>query len=326
MTHAIFSIDLDGCFSLFKSANLEDFILERGPVAFQEWVDTAGIKATLFVVARDVENHPGYRSWVKQMADNGHEIANHSYDHFQDMPRLTSHQMQADIRRSHQILEDLCGQPVKGFRAPGWNMDAGMMDVLEELGYIYDSSVFPTSLIPIMKLYYSLKIRSSHLRTMGSIANCVAPLTPYFPAQTAIHKRGQRSILEIPLATSWLRLPFMGTFLFSVGFPSFAMWLNQWKMKRNETLVFEAHLAEFVTITPREKEYLHNLPHPYIPPTLTRPLVEKISFYDELLNRWRENYRFTRMVDYAREVMAGEKARQEPGLPLLGQPSQGDPT
>jgi polysaccharide deacetylase family protein (PEP-CTERM system associated) len=51
-----------------------------------------------------------------------------------------------DTQRSKDILEDLCGLPVVGYRAPSYSITQETLwalDVLRELGFQYDSSIFP---------------------------------------------------------------------------------------------------------------------------------------------------------------------------------------
>src|SRR5208282_4554936 len=53
-----------------------------------------------------------------------------------------------DIRRSRDILESLTGRRVYGYRAPSFSLTpetSWALDILQSLGFTYDSSVFPTS-------------------------------------------------------------------------------------------------------------------------------------------------------------------------------------
>ena len=82
---------------------------------------------------------------VKEAAAQGHEIASHGYGH-----RLVYEQQRDefydDVRHARMLLEDICGLPVAGYRAPGFSATAGIpwfFDVLADAGYQYDSSVFP---------------------------------------------------------------------------------------------------------------------------------------------------------------------------------------
>lgn len=102
-------------------------------------------KATFFFLGWVAARCP---QLVKDVDREGHEVASHGYGH--DLVyNMTVETFRADIRRSKQLLEDLTGKPVWGYRAPSFSIVRDTMwaiDVLREEGFVYDSSVFPTSL------------------------------------------------------------------------------------------------------------------------------------------------------------------------------------
>jgi polysaccharide deacetylase family protein (PEP-CTERM system associated) len=75
----------------------------------------------------------------------GHEIACHGYSH-QVIYNQTPKTFQEDVTRAKAILEDITGQRVIGYRAPTYSITRKTiwaLDILEELGFRYDSSIFP---------------------------------------------------------------------------------------------------------------------------------------------------------------------------------------
>src|SRR5690606_33124136 len=101
-----------------------------------------GARGTFFVLGWIAQRYPGL---VRRIADAGHEVASHGWDH-----RRVTHQSPAEfresVRRSKLWLEDITGRPVLGFRAPSFSIVPGRewaLDVLVEEGYGYDSSLFP---------------------------------------------------------------------------------------------------------------------------------------------------------------------------------------
>jgi polysaccharide deacetylase family protein (PEP-CTERM system associated) len=102
------------------------------------------VKATFFFLGWVAERCP---QLVKEVDRDGHEIASHGYGH--DLVyNMTAESFRADIRRSKQMLEDITGKPVWGYRAPSFSIVRDSMwaiDVLKEEGFVYDSSVFPVS-------------------------------------------------------------------------------------------------------------------------------------------------------------------------------------
>jgi polysaccharide deacetylase family protein (PEP-CTERM system associated) len=105
-------------------------------------LDDAGVRGTFFVLTWNAERHPEI---VRHIAAAGHEIASHGYAHhliYEQSPA----EFRADVVRAKQLLEDLTGTPVLGYRAPSFSItrrSEWALDALLDCGYRYDSSVFP---------------------------------------------------------------------------------------------------------------------------------------------------------------------------------------
>lgn len=100
------------------------------------------IKATFFVLGWIAERYPDL---VKKIYSAGHEIASHGYKHSL-IYNLSRCEFRDDIRCSKQILEDITGRAVVGFRAASYSIVKDTMwalDILIEEGFLYDSSIFP---------------------------------------------------------------------------------------------------------------------------------------------------------------------------------------
>lgn len=116
--------------------------VERNVERILALLDEHDVRATFFTLGWVAERYPGL---VRRMADAGHEVASHGYAH----ERATAQTPQgflADIRAARSLLEDLCGQPVTGYRAPSFSIGEGnpwAHDCVAEAGYAYSSSVYP---------------------------------------------------------------------------------------------------------------------------------------------------------------------------------------
>jgi polysaccharide deacetylase family protein (PEP-CTERM system associated) len=126
-----------------KSSNLVSSNLEP---LIDRLIDLCGehrVRATCFVLGVVGEQTP---SVVKKLHAAGHEIASHGYAHL-SVFRMTPNQFRADVKRSCDILEDLTGEKVLGFRAPSFSVKRETLEwfypALESLGLRYSSSVFP---------------------------------------------------------------------------------------------------------------------------------------------------------------------------------------
>jgi polysaccharide deacetylase family protein (PEP-CTERM system associated) len=82
---------------------------------------------------------------VRRIAAGGHEVASHGWSHTR-VPLLTPAEFRDEVARSRDLLSDLTGQPVLGYRAPNFSIVEGQewaFEILAEEGYRYDASVFP---------------------------------------------------------------------------------------------------------------------------------------------------------------------------------------
>jgi polysaccharide deacetylase family protein (PEP-CTERM system associated) len=114
--------------------------VERNVERMLELTRERGVRATWFVLGWVAERVPAL---VRRIASEGHEIASHGFEH-ELIGKLTPEQFRADIERSKKFLEDLVGTEVVGYRAPTFSITDWSIDVLQELGFRYDSSAFPT--------------------------------------------------------------------------------------------------------------------------------------------------------------------------------------
>lgn len=98
--------------------------------------------ATFFTLGWVAENHPEV---VVRIAKSGHEIACHSHRH-RRVFEMTPDEFREDTRRAKCMLEDVSGKKVLGYRAPSFSITKDSVwafEVLAELGFVYDSSIFP---------------------------------------------------------------------------------------------------------------------------------------------------------------------------------------
>lgn len=98
-----------------------------------------GVKGTFFILGWIARRHPRL---VRAIAASGHEVACHGFNH--DMlTALDEAAIGQDLADAKAILEDSSGNLVTGYRAPNFSITDRALDILAELGFVYDSSVFP---------------------------------------------------------------------------------------------------------------------------------------------------------------------------------------
>jgi peptidoglycan-N-acetylglucosamine deacetylase len=116
--------------------------IERNIQRILEVLSRRGQKATFFCLGWIARRHPGV---IKAINAERHEIATHS-DLHQLVFEQRSSEMKEDVRRSIDTLEQLTGQKVRAYRAPGFSIKAEStwaFEVLAEARIEIDCSVFP---------------------------------------------------------------------------------------------------------------------------------------------------------------------------------------
>lgn len=107
-----------------------------------EMLDEHGLKATFFTLGWVAERHRGL---VRRIAAGGHEVASHGFAH-KRVTRQSASEFRDDVTRAKAVLEDITGEPVRGYRAPSYSIGdktLWALDVLYSAGYRYSSSIFP---------------------------------------------------------------------------------------------------------------------------------------------------------------------------------------
>jgi polysaccharide deacetylase family protein (PEP-CTERM system associated) len=137
-----------------------------------EHFSQAGAKATFFVLGWVAERHPAL---IRTIRAEGHEVASHGYAH-QVLTALTPSQFRVDVRRAKQILEDILGEPVLGYRAPSFTImedTVWALRVLVEEGFLYDSSI-----VPVWHDRYGLHGANPHCHRLMTAAGPIWEIPP----------------------------------------------------------------------------------------------------------------------------------------------------
>ena len=107
-----------------------------------ELLAVRGTKATFFTLGWIAERYPDL---IRRIVREGHELASHGYGH-ERASDLDEAAFSLDIRRAKELLEDLAGQEVTGYRAPSFSIGTANLwafDCLARAGYRYSSSIYP---------------------------------------------------------------------------------------------------------------------------------------------------------------------------------------
>ena len=94
------------------------------------------LRATFFVPGHTVESFPRE---TESILEAGHEVAHHSYAHV-DPSQQSRDEEVADMDRALEVLERIGVRPL-GYRSPSADLSESTLELVEEHGFVYDSSL-----------------------------------------------------------------------------------------------------------------------------------------------------------------------------------------
>ena len=306
---ACISIDVDTLASIYKGKGIAreggyTFIeLRTGLETISRFFGSYGIHCTLFMVGMDFipqSNH----SAIKEVAGEGHELANHSMTHPQGFRWLSGEQKEKEIADMGAICEAVTGIRPIGFRSPGWNIDDSALPILTKLGYRYDSSIFPTLWMPVMKLAHWISMfrqPKPDRSTMGMWKSMFAPLSPYQTSPHSLARKGDGGLVEFPLSvTPCLRIPFFATMLLFLGNGVYKAFYRRIRSE-GLSIHFQMHLSDFVdyTLPELQAQMPPRRQGVYIPESLTTPLEKKLMVFRQMIELIARDYTFVTLKEWA---------------------------
>ena len=137
-----------------------------------------GVQCTFFVLGEVAQWYPDL---IREIAGAGHEIACHGLHHV-DMTVLGPDAFSRQLETSAEILAGLCGRRPVGYRAPNLVYEPWATRILEERGFLYDTTVCVSR--PIGGKYRDW---------------ARAPLHPYHPSYRDVAAPGEAQLVEMPL-------------------------------------------------------------------------------------------------------------------------------
>ena len=170
---------------------------------------------------------------MREIASRGHEVASHGNDHHLCMSQSPKELLQ-DIIVGRQLLEDITGQGVLGYRAPSFSVDDSILKTIRKAGYKYDSS------------YNSFSMHGRYGRVDLSKAT-----------GAGVAYEISRDFFEIPISNFYVSdivLPLGGGGYFRlIPFPVFRHGIIS-VLKKQDAFVFYAHPWEFDPDQPRVEQ------------------------------------------------------------------------
>ncbi|HSF14880.1 MAG TPA: polysaccharide deacetylase [Vicinamibacteria bacterium] len=103
-----------------------------------ELLDAREIPASFFIPSESVRLNPSMADVIKR--SGRHEIAVHGWIHElnSSLPADLEREL---VERAADYLTEIAGERPVGYRAPSWNFSDNTLDIIRELGFLYDSSL-----------------------------------------------------------------------------------------------------------------------------------------------------------------------------------------
>ena len=181
-------------------------------------LDKLDVKITFFIVGQDasIEKNHGV---LKSIVARGHEIGNHSFHHESWLKTYSKEKIELEIERAEEAIFSATGKRTNMFRGPGFSWSYDLLQVLRKRNYIFDASLLPTYISPLMRQYYfwnsklSKEEKESRKELFGSFKEGFYPLKPY-----KWNFNNTNTLLEIPVTTMPVfKIPFHQSYLLYIS-------------------------------------------------------------------------------------------------------------
>ena len=254
----------------------------------REFLDAHGIRATVFLVGRDAEDSR-HRSLLSSFAADGHEIGNHSYHHDQWLHLMSIEEINADLDQSEGAIESATGRRPVAYRGPGYSINGDLIRLLSQRGYVYDASLFPNSISPLVRFSHfrrfkgSEQDRQNQKNLYGRFRDSLNSIKPFAWSWS------EGSLLEVPLTTlPALRIPFHPTYLFYLAEKS--IFLARRYFDLTILALRSSDISPVLLLHPTDFIGAEDKFAPSRFPGLTLRVEEKRSLLDEWFSRFQQHY------------------------------------
>jgi peptidoglycan-N-acetylglucosamine deacetylase len=181
-------------------------------------LDKLDIKITFFIVGQDAAIEKN-REVLRSIVERGHEVGNHSFHHESWLKTYSKEKIEDEIIRAEEAILTATGKRTIMFRGPGFSWSNDLLQVLQKRNYIFDASILPTYISPLMRQYYfwkstlSKEEKESRKELFGSFKEGFYPLKPY-----TWKFENKNTLLEIPVTTMPVfKIPFHQSYLLYIS-------------------------------------------------------------------------------------------------------------
>lgn len=280
------SLDLDNLWSYLKThgdpgwdsyPSYLDVVVPRT----LEFLADHRLRITWFLVGKDAADQAHHRT-LRAITEAGHEVGNHSFHHEPWLHLYSETEIEDELIRTEEAIEQATGVRPDMFRGPGFSHSPELLTVLARRGYRLDASTFPTFLGPLARLYYfatahglPAEEREKRKKLFGKFADGFGPLRPYTWTTAA------GPLLEIPVTTMPLfKLPIHLSYLLYLGCYSKLLAKAYWRVAL--TMCRVSGVEPSILLHPLDFMGCDDTDRLSFFPAMNRPHAEKLQLASEL--------------------------------------------
>jgi len=216
----------------FSSWNHRELRVEKNINLILDLLDSFPFqpRATFFVLGWIAEKFP---DMIREIYKRGHEIASHGNLHHL-CTKLSFKEVRQDMIDGKELLEDILGHAVFGYRAPSFAINKDILKIIKDTGHTYDSSYNSFSM---HQRYGSLDLSEKPKKGIAS------KLSPNFFELPISNLKVKQKIFPLGGGGYFRLIPF---YIFKLGM--------NWVLNKDEAFLFYSHPWEFDPCQPRVEQ------------------------------------------------------------------------
>jgi len=272
-------------------------------------LDKLDIKITFFIVGQDAAIEKNHKV-LQSIVERGHEVANHSFHHESWLKTYSKEKITDEIIIAEEAIMKATGKRTNMFRGPGFSWSNDLLEVLEERNYIFDASVLPTYISPLMRQYYFWKSKLSkeekknRKELFGSFKEGFYPLKPF-----KWGLKSNKKLLEIPVSTMPVfKIPFHQSYLIyisnvSVGLMKIYLRFSMFMCKITRT-------SPSYLLHPLDLIGSEHAPELSFFPGMNVQTEKKVEIFETTMKMMKNNFELLPMSEFAKRLSEERKVIQ----------------
>ena len=139
MKYAILSLDIEDWYHVDYFARKKcdrTYSMLDGLDGYLKIIESHQIPSSFFVLGEII---PKIKTKLQEISQLGHDIGSHGQSHIRPLT-ISTEEFESEVSSCKKELENVLGKEVSGYRAPCFSLDRARLDILKQVGYLYDSS------------------------------------------------------------------------------------------------------------------------------------------------------------------------------------------